>query len=254
MAKLIICNSCGAQFTNDEPKCPYCGTMNYDGAEKEYFEKLEDIREDVEDLNAVPMQEAKAELKKQGKFIKKIVTVVVVLGVIFGALIFLQEKSYERDEKADFLWREENYPKMDAMYEAGEFEELEAFYMQALEDDQQLYDWEHADFVDTYISVKEFYDDLEYMEEYDDISDGMYTAILWNQWSIYKYAVSDSMSEDEKEYFAEDFVLVEEHLRNDWGYDEATFTELSSRFLEEYGYVSWDECEDYIKEWKKGEK
>ncbi|MBQ8278617.1 MAG: hypothetical protein IJZ23_02130 [Roseburia sp.] len=254
MAKLIICNSCGAEFSNEEPKCPYCGTMNYDGAEKEYFEKLEDIREDVEELNAVPMQETKAELKKQGRFIKKIVTVVLVLAVIFGVILFLQEKSYDRDEKEDFLWQQENYPKMNAMYEAGEYDELIAFYRKAQEDDRLLYEWEHADFVDTYISVEEFYGDLEYMESYEDISDGMYTSILWNQWSIYRYAVSDEMSEDEKAYFAEDFIVVEQHLRNDWDYEEATFHELASRFTEEYGYISWDECEDYIKEWKKGEK
>lgn len=254
MAKLLVCNSCGAQFSNDEPKCPYCGTMNYDGAEKEYFEKLEDIREDVEDLNAVPMQETKAELKKQGKFIKNVIVIVVVLGLVFGGIIFLQEKSYERDEKADFLWREENYPKMNAMYEAGEYEELAEFYMQALADNQQLYDWEHSDFVDTYISVQEFYDDLEYMEKYDDISDGMYTVIFSNQWSIYKYAVSDEMTEDEKAYFSEVFVLVEEHLRNDWDMDETTFQEFASRFEEPYGYISWDECEDYIKAWRKGKK
>ena len=47
MAKLIVCNSCGAQYGSDHSTCPYCGTMNYEGAEKAYFEKLEDIREDV---------------------------------------------------------------------------------------------------------------------------------------------------------------------------------------------------------------
>lgn len=49
MTKQVICNSCRAQFDNDEPKCPYYGTMNYDGAEKEYLEKLEDVREDMEE-------------------------------------------------------------------------------------------------------------------------------------------------------------------------------------------------------------
>ncbi len=254
MAKMVVCNSCGAHFDNDEPKCPYCGTMNYEGAEKEYFEKLEDIREDVEELNAVPMQETKAEWKNQGRFIKKIVITVLVLTVAFGAIISLEEKSYERDEKADFLWSQENYPKMDAMYEAGEFEELADFYTKAQEEDRLLYNWQHADFVDTYISVKTFYEDLDYMKKYDDISDGMYTAILINQWRIYEYSVSKDMTADEKSHFTEEFEMVEECLRNEWGYDEATFHELSGRFLEEHGYVSWDECEDYVKEWRKGKE
>ena len=254
MAKLVICNSCGARYSNDEPKCPYCGGMNYEGAEKEYFEKLEDIRENVENLNAVPMQETKAELKKQGKFIKKVLTVVAVIGLILAGILFLEKKSYDRDEKADYLWRQENYPKMDAMYESGEYEKLADFWIQASEEGQQLYNWQHSDFVDVYISLKTFYDDLAYMEEYDDISNGMYAAILYNQWDIYSHAVSDKMSTEDKAYFAEDFAVVEKHLRNDWGFDEETFRELECRFLKEYGYISWEECEDYIKEWRKGKR
>ena len=44
----IVCTSCGASFDKDEPKCPYCGTLNPYGAEKEYKEKLEDIREKLD--------------------------------------------------------------------------------------------------------------------------------------------------------------------------------------------------------------
>lgn len=254
MAKLIICNSCGAEFNNEEPKCPYCGVMNYEGAEKEYFEKLEDIREDVADLNKVPLQEAKAELKKQGRFIRKIVLAVLMLVAVFAVIIFLQEKSYERDEKADFLWQQENYPKMDAMYEDGEYEELAAFYQKAMEEDQLLYNWEHAAFVETYLEVQEFYSDLEYMAVTEDISDGMYGVILWTQWRVYGYSFSEELSEAEKEYFAEDFALVEEHLKSDWNFDEETYQKFYQTITQPYGYVPLDDCDDYIKEWKKGEK
>ena len=72
MGKRIICSSCGAEFDNDMAKCPYCGTMNYEGAEKEYLEKLEDVREDLDDLNEVPLEETKKEFKKQGRLIRKV--------------------------------------------------------------------------------------------------------------------------------------------------------------------------------------
>lgn len=254
MAKLIICNSCGAEFSNDEPKCPYCGTMNYEGAEKEYFEKLEDIREDVEELNAVPMQEAKKELKKQGKFIKKIFFVVVALVAIFGLIIYIQEKAYERDNKADYIWQEENFPIMDEMYKSGEYEELAEFFQLAWEEDRPVYNWEHYTFVDAYMEVEEFYSDLEYMESTEEISDGMYGVILRTQWQVYGYSFSQELTEEEKIYFADAFAAAEQHLKNDWNFDEETYQKFYESITEPYGYVSLDDCDAYIKEWKKGEK
>lgn len=252
MAKLIICNSCGAQFDNEEPKCPYCGTMNYEGAEKEYFEKLEDIREDVEELNAVPVEEAKKELKKQGRFIRKVIVVVLILAAVFGVFIFLQEKLYERDNKADYIWQEANYPIMDEMYENGEYEELVEFYIQAVDEDKPVYNWEHYAFVDTYIEVEEFYSDLEYMAEAEEITDGMYGIILWTQWRVYGYSFSQELTEEEKEYFSEAFAAAEEHLKNDWDFDEASYQEFYDKITQPYGYVSLDDCDKYIREWKKG--
>ena len=254
MAKLVICNSCGAQFGNDHPKCPYCGTMNYEGAEKEYFEKLEDIREDVEELNTVPMQETKAELKKQGKFIRKVVTIVIVLAAVFGGIIFLQERSYERDNKADFMWKEANYPIMDELYANGEYEELMTFYMQAAEEDKPVYMWEHSEFVRAYDHVACYYDYEAFLDTVvdDEIEVWRYGLYLWTQWKVYGYQFSGDLTEEEKAYFAEAFADAEESLKNDWDYDEVTYQEFLEKASTPYGStVSFEECDAYIKEWKK---
>ena len=57
--KQIICSSCGAEFEDMLPKCPYCGTMNYKGAEMEYLDRLEDVRSDMEQLGSVPETETR---------------------------------------------------------------------------------------------------------------------------------------------------------------------------------------------------
>ena len=109
MVKKVICDSCGAEFSNDEPKCPYCGTMNYDGAEKEYFEKLENVRSDMEDLKTVSAEETKKEFKKQGSFIKKVLVVALIIGLLLVGMHILSELSYERDEKEEM---QEAYKQM----------------------------------------------------------------------------------------------------------------------------------------------
>ena len=65
--KKIICSSCGAEFEDTLPKCPYCGSLNYKGAEAEYLGKLESMRQDMQQLEQVPEKELKknsAELEK----------------------------------------------------------------------------------------------------------------------------------------------------------------------------------------------
>ena len=80
--KKIICNSCGAEFEDTLPECPYCGTMNYKGAEMEYFGRLEEVRSDMEQLGSVPEQETRSELKKQRKWILKLVLLLAVAAVL----------------------------------------------------------------------------------------------------------------------------------------------------------------------------
>lgn len=252
MKKSVICNSCGAEFDNNEPKCPYCGSMNYDGAEKEYLEKLEDVREDMEDLKDVSAEETKKEIKSQGSFIKKIVIIVAIIGLLLIGYEFFIEKLFERDEKADFLWKSENYPTMNEMYENGEYEELADFLTQAVKEDKDVYDWGHYAFVDTYLEIESFYEHMDRITSGEEVSQATYALMLSEEFDILIEANGSKLTEEEKTYFAEDFVVVEEHLKNSWDFDEATYKEYYDEALEK-GYMPFTKCEEYVKKWKKGE-
>ena len=65
MGKIVVCGSCSASFEEDLGKCPYCGSTNIKGAEREYMGKLEDVRKDMGELNNVPLEELQAAVKKQ---------------------------------------------------------------------------------------------------------------------------------------------------------------------------------------------
>ena len=70
--KKIICSSCGAEFEDTLPKCPYCGSLNYKGAEAEYLGKLEDVRRDMQQLEQVPEKELKKKMNKENQKRKKL--------------------------------------------------------------------------------------------------------------------------------------------------------------------------------------
>ncbi len=260
MGKKIICNSCGAEFHELEPKCPYCGTMNYKGAELEYFEKLEDVREDLEELTAVPLQETKKEIKKQGKFVKKVIIIgIILLIIIFGWPFLMDKLFYERDQKADFIWKSENFAVMDEMYEKGQYEELVDFFYEAIENDKPVYDWEHYAFIELYDSVSGYQSELSYMEQKkaqgEEVTVDDYKWLLWSEFSVIAGYYEEGLTEEDKAYFAEEVKEVEERLKNDWDFDAETYESYYSQVAKPYGHISVDECEKYVKEWlKKGDK
>jgi len=84
-----ICESCAGKYDDMLPECPYCGSINYKGAEAEYFNQLEEVREELEDLKEVPVEETKQEFRKQGQFLGKVFLVTVIVLALLILLYFL---------------------------------------------------------------------------------------------------------------------------------------------------------------------
>lgn len=103
MAKEVECNSCGARFHEDLAKCPYCGNLNYSGAEKEYMDKLKDIQLDMRYLKETPEEQIEEEIKKQKKRIKR--TVIITTIIVIIVCIALYRKHCEAEERAEYLWQ-----------------------------------------------------------------------------------------------------------------------------------------------------
>lgn len=138
-----ICKNCGADIDDTMAKCPYCDSMIPKGAEIAYMEKLYDIREDMEELKEIPQEVVKEELAGQGKRIRKIVTITMIVAGIIAALIVWNEKRYDRNYTDDLIWEQENFPIMSEMYENQEYEELEEFYIKAMMENRPVWNWEY---------------------------------------------------------------------------------------------------------------
>ena len=115
--KKIICSSCGAEFEDTLPKCPYCGSLNYKGAEAEYLGKLESMRQDMQQLEQVPEKELKKKLKKKQKFVIKLLILLAALAAILAVIVFRVRYIEPRDARADYLWEKENFPILDRLYQ-----------------------------------------------------------------------------------------------------------------------------------------
>ena len=146
------CESCGALLKDSMARCPYCGTLIPGGAEREYMQKLDSIREDMEELCSVPEQSLKTELRRQGRRMRKIIAAATVVALLLAGLFVLQNRRYDRDNTADFIWSRENFPRFTELYESGEYDALYELVMQAMDEDRPIWDWEYCE---------EFFDYLE---------------------------------------------------------------------------------------------
>ncbi len=248
--KLMECKSCGAHFDEMLPECPYCGTVSIKGAQAEYMEKLEDIRSDVENLSAVPAQVTKKELKKQTKIILwalgicgALLLICVLIEVIFGY------KPQERDEKADYLWLQENLPILNELYEQEQYEELIKKVNAAYENNDPVWRWEHRHFCDY----------LEYVLEEADIiakeASGQVLEIGDYEWLLYLHCQtsqimkSSVLTEAEKEKL---MPLVEE-LNADyearWKFNAEEQALLDAMLQENNGFPDFDDIEVIVEMW-----
>ena len=103
MDKMIICPNCGAEIEKDVNRCPYCGFINREGAEKKFRSDIGRIREDIEETKKEP---SKALVKGFTGGTKIILTTVMVL-LIIAALLALELFRETRNKPKLFLTAEE---------------------------------------------------------------------------------------------------------------------------------------------------
>lgn len=97
----MFCSNCGAELKESDVTCPYCGMLQPAAAESEYMQKLEHLKQDVQNLKAVPTKEYTRELRHQGIFTAKIVLIIFcifLLLFVIGVSVFYGSSYLEKKE------------------------------------------------------------------------------------------------------------------------------------------------------------
>lgn len=255
--KKIICPSCNAEYEDTLPKCPYCDLMNYKGAERAYLNKLEDVREDMGELASIPENTAKEELKKQGHLVRKIIIIIIiVLVLLFGVGYLLDNIPYSKvSEKEQFLWQAENFPKFDALYEAGEYEELAKRLDEELLGDYSIWSYEHRAFAFVYGDIMDAKEAMEMIDSGEDTSDRVYTRLLYSQVDLMiQWERDDELSEEERAIIEPMMQEVRDDYYTRWQFSEEEQAELIRIAEENYHVLPYGEAEKVVKKWLKKNK
>lgn len=244
-----ICESCAGKYEDTLPECPYCGSVNYKGAEAQYFNQLKEVREELEDLKEVPVEETKQEFRKQGRFLGKVFLVTVIVFVLLIILYFLLQADwgFHRDSKADYLWKQQNYPLLDELYEKGDYEALREYFTE--ENDYPIGEWSHSDFYYLYVKSTELLELYHWEKEWGELEPFDYVIILHDEWEVLYSQESRMLDEQENERLAEYQQVVQESFDTRWEMSETDFEEISRQVEENYGWISLEICETYVEKW-----
>lgn len=256
MSKQIVCSSCGAKFRQSLPKCPYCDTLNYKGAEAEYMGRLQNLRGEVEKLGDVPEQETRKELQKQKRHVKAILLILFLVAAVVAGIVglkkLLSRDDFEADSQEEVLWQKEMFPLLDELYKQEEYDKLMEVFDEAIEERRSVYEWKHAGFCYELSKCQVVNGLLDEeaagaaMDEYDEV------FLLNTYWHFRGIDYGIELSDGERKRLQPYFDECIDRLGTRWNLTDEQQAEFEKQIKNNQGFVSYDFCEEVIKQWMKG--
>ena len=135
---MVTCRECGALIEELAERCPYCGAINELGAEHKYMNDMYDLKDDLKRVGNIPQEEVHEEVKTNVRFTGKVAGILLVLillltgvflffrfsGDVLDGLYGMVTHTRSADTREQMKWDRENLPKLDAWYEAQDFEAI----------------------------------------------------------------------------------------------------------------------------------
>ncbi len=242
---MITCPSCGAVYEDTLQKCPYCGSVNEKADEQVYMEHLEDIREDLKDLKDTGVRGTVSEAREHGRFVGKVfVTLLIILLALLGFLSVRRfvDRQNARDTKADYLWAQEHYPEMDVLYDAGDYDDLADLYSKYRDEDQYVYDYQHARFLDIYTDIKEI-EWLHGLEDKDAIKEMSYASLVYMDLKLETLDESSDFTDEEREILKEHGKPYIGELVSKYGIPQEEVDKIKEK-VRNVGYISFDDAQN----------
>ena len=250
------CPNCGADIDKDAAKCPFCGYINEHGAEKQYMEKLDDVRSQLDNVD----EEAAAEYgKSYKKVIKIIVIALIIAGVLAGVIAVLAYQAEKithtagnlsgEDMLKEMSWQRENFPKFDEMYEAGEYEKLVETIYAISEENHEIYQWQHYGFIETYMKYLDSRDIINGAQEFGWNESGA-QVVTYDCFFFYFEQYKNTyykVSEEEQANLTEAIEYMDNALREHLGYTDAEMEEVKKKVVNEYDNLNYDDVSKVAK-------
>ena len=260
--KMLRCPNCGALYREGLLHCPYCRSVDDYQDESEYLEDLDDLKEKLEVLPEMTKKEHERAQKKElvGDMKKILFRVGLAVGIfllLVGAGIFADRVIYgsggwdnPEKQKEEYLWKQENFAKLDELYEKKDYQGLLDFDSE--NHNAGIYDWEHYPLLEGLRDMEYLEHDLHYAETFggEDGSD----LDLDNRAMILKYELEllffdkRAAQEADKEIIKELSAGYIEDMETRFALTPEELKELEAAAVSNRGYVYINDCKEFLKD------
>ncbi len=241
--RTVVCRSCGAEYAADIPNCPYCGTMNLPAAENDYMSRLESIRGDMGSLGKLAGQKSRARMKKTYRRLL-IIAVIFALALAAGYAVHTKRAREEaRREKEEYLWQREYFPRLDACYDAGDYDTLRALYQEASNEGHQVWQYRRRAFCDYLNTLNNAEVSKQMMEQ----GVGDLEALFVSEIELYTLERQYDLSKEERALLEELRAPLLEDFAARFPMSEEESAAMR-RILEREGFMPYREAREFLRE------
>ena len=240
-SQVVYCTSCGAMFPSNNPRCPYCGTMNLPAAEAEYMNTLKDLRHQLSGLNDLTDRKAKKmfHLLRRKLFIA-VLFLAVMLAAIYGVHIH-QERKESENRKNEYLWQREAFAQLNEYYSAEDYDSLAGFYQESVEAGHTLYAYPHSSFCEFLLLLEQADQSFTAVEE----GYGNLASLFLDEFALYSLEDLQKLSEDEKLILSRRRTPFLEDFENRFHISDADLLSLRN-IRKQNGFVSYKDAEQFL--------
>ncbi len=256
----VTCSDCGGIFDSSEAKCPYCGMIYEPGAEKEYNDKLESIRKNLDNVDDIVVTEIKTELKYFLKmFLISLVVVLTIAAMVISSRkrIEVQKEAKtvrELNDRIDRLIRfDSNASTWNELYDAGMYDEMyELVNSQRRDYIPDISYWSHYDFFCTYGYYYEAKKNCELVSSEDSYNANELSAALYNLLSLNSALHVDmykKLSYKDKEFLENCYDELEKETKTLFEISDEEFVKIEEILCHNNSvYISSYECDAFAEE------
>ena len=241
--KTVICGSCGAEFSSALPNCPYCGRMNLPAAEKDYMDHLEQVRSKMEGLSSLPQEESRHHLHTFSRKLLIPLFILLFLLLAGGAVRLYRERQENLAIREETLWQRTAFAAMDEAYAAGDYEKLASLYEQGQNEGHSLWSYKHHVMCDYLLLLRSAETSLQYSRA----ENASPAWLFYDEVSLYALEGLQGLTTEEYDLLAGLRQPYLDDLKDRFGLSEADL-EPFREALKKDGYLSYNDCEQFLKE------
>ena len=119
------CSNCGAEYESDLAKCPYCDYINVNVAEKEYMQKLDKIKADLEEVKNEPAKALKKGFKSGTHVVIRTLAILVGVVLLFTGLVIFALRNTPESRKHDDFYLAYRLLKTECLQEAYDSRDID---------------------------------------------------------------------------------------------------------------------------------